>query len=156
MSSFVNKDNGVTPTPVRENPPPPPPVQTAQPPKVNPITIKKEKETEAPSEPVEPAAAAPPPAPSEPMEQSEPASQSQEPVQPPTNPTIADAPPPAQDDVKNQCQKCSKAFPSVNQLKNHYCGHFLSLLKKKFENSCNFLPQKIANFVSPPQHFLFI
>jgi len=130
LSSFINKDNGVTLTPARVEPPPP----TVQPPKVNPVTIKKEKETnvEAPTEPVEPAA---PPPPSEPMEQSEPANPQQEPVQPPVNPTTADAPAPVQEDVKNQCQKCSKSFPSVNQLKNHYCGHFLSLLKKKFENS---------------------
>ena len=42
---------------------------------------------------------------------------------------------PSDTDVKNQCEKCKKAFDGVNQLKNHYCGHFLSILKKKFASS---------------------
>ena len=126
LSSFINKENGaeVTSTPPRDEPP----SESIQPQKVNPMTIKKEKETSV-EDPVEPA---PPPSPTEPMEQGEPAEKQKEPVQPQSNPTDAEAP--AQDDVKNQCQKCHKSFSSVDQLKNHYAVHFLSLLKKKFES----------------------
>ena len=35
----------------------------------------------------------------------------------------------------NMCRKCNKHFPTVMMLKNHYCGHFLSLIKKKFQSS---------------------
>ena len=34
-----------------------------------------------------------------------------------------------------ECQKCKKLFPTILMLKNHYCGHFLSILKKKFQSS---------------------
>ena len=35
----------------------------------------------------------------------------------------------------NQCKKCNKYFPTLMMLKNHYCGHFLSHIKKKFQSS---------------------
>ena len=35
----------------------------------------------------------------------------------------------------NQCKKCQKLFPTLIMLKNHYCGHFLSIIKKKFQSS---------------------
>ena len=36
---------------------------------------------------------------------------------------------------KEECHKCNKTFSNINILKNHYCGHFLSILKKKFASS---------------------
>ena len=38
------------------------------------------------------------------------------------------------EDLKNQCEKCRKAFASLTLLRYHYCSHFRSILKKKFAN----------------------
>ena len=35
----------------------------------------------------------------------------------------------------HKCQKCQKHFPTLIMLKSHYCGHFLSIIKKKFQSS---------------------
>eukprot|EP00092_Neocalanus_flemingeri_P037533 GFUD01040868.1.p1 GENE.GFUD01040868.1~~GFUD01040868.1.p1 ORF type:complete len:645 (-),score=162.92 GFUD01040868.1:46-1980(-) len=38
------------------------------------------------------------------------------------------------EDLKNQCEKCKKAFASLLLLRYHYCSHFRGILKKKFAN----------------------
>jgi len=38
------------------------------------------------------------------------------------------------EDLKNQCEKCKKAFASMTLLRYHYCSHFRGILKKKFAN----------------------
>ena len=62
--------------------------------------------------------------------QEKPEAQPQEPAQNPQEQVAA-----ASENVKNQCEKCQKAFSNVNQLKHHYCGHFPSIIKKKFASS---------------------
>eukprot|EP00092_Neocalanus_flemingeri_P026307 GFUD01028520.1.p1 GENE.GFUD01028520.1~~GFUD01028520.1.p1 ORF type:complete len:657 (-),score=159.95 GFUD01028520.1:22-1992(-) len=38
------------------------------------------------------------------------------------------------EDLKNQCEKCKKAFASLLLLRYHYCFHFRGILKKQFAN----------------------
>jgi len=77
----------------------------------------------------------------QPVEEEVPNEDSEEPMLPTVTPpgqqsssTITTSMAKDTEDLKNQCEKCKKAFASMTLLRYHYCSHFRSILKKRFAN----------------------